>query len=774
MSLQKKRRRVLATSGGMRCPSSSEPVCNRIAVEIIVNRPRQLERRRSPMAEISSLNKLKRKRPDEDVSENSQLEKRQRKEMSPADVQETSGIDDSEAVLAEQQLRHEQRKSAEAEIATDKPSYTANIMTGASKLRAAGPEAMIAAATTSGSASVKRAHDSMNSDPTSLTPLQRTIESQFSLEILLKHKELRLIEQELAKCQVAYEQLRRCELIPYPGTAGLHPMTEDSSYGIASVTQNDPTVGPYAPPPGVTDGPYTRHYARWLIPDPIFDGPKAAEEPQPISPSMKQSVAEGRTTRNSVIEAGKNAGKGRSRGVASVSKKQSPANIQSTSRDKHGPLIVKRSSDGQFVKLVCLDCERGDFSSTQGFINHCRIAHHRGFESHDAAANACGQPVELDENGGVLGDSDGRPAGLASLVHPLIRSAPPGRRQTGLPSLSSLKNALPSESQPAPASVKDKPASKPRAKTRARTLPKDQQAHELFNASSQTPHLSALVQRAGLGINLGDMVTEAQQRFDFGIESSDEDESSEAAPGPNDRGGAKDHRQPLRADGHTDDHGESTESPATARRAGARVPAQSVVARSHRNRPSSNKGPNDHGRILGQSRVISASTPTVFTSNLQVGRINRQSNDSSDRLPNSPTSPDLSPTTIELTTAPSLISDDDEYEAYSESESPSSLAAEEADEDMDFEIEDGNDTAGPRGSELSNINAGVKPSASRPALSRRRRVNRSAAPRRRESLVGNVVGSLIQAGNSQGQGRRTAAESRAGIANGTRRRVGGR
>jgi len=42
------------------------------------------------------------------------------------------------------------------------------------------------------------------------------IQSQFGLEILLKHDELRLINQELAKCQIALEQLRRCHLIPYP------------------------------------------------------------------------------------------------------------------------------------------------------------------------------------------------------------------------------------------------------------------------------------------------------------------------------------------------------------------------------------------------------------------------------------------------------------------------------------------------------------------------------------------------------------------------------
>ena len=60
-------------------------------------------------------------------------------------------------------------------------------------------------------ASEKRA--SVVVDP---SQVREAIESQFSLEILLKHNELRLINQELAKCQVGLEQLRRCHLIPYP------------------------------------------------------------------------------------------------------------------------------------------------------------------------------------------------------------------------------------------------------------------------------------------------------------------------------------------------------------------------------------------------------------------------------------------------------------------------------------------------------------------------------------------------------------------------------
>jgi ADA HAT complex component 1 len=77
-----------------------------------------------------------------------------------------------------------------------------------------------------------------------LTPVQQAIEAQIDMEILLKHNELRLIEQELAKCQVALEQLRRCSLIPFPGTEGL---SEDLSLGVGHSLQ---------PPSGYTTPQY--------------------------------------------------------------------------------------------------------------------------------------------------------------------------------------------------------------------------------------------------------------------------------------------------------------------------------------------------------------------------------------------------------------------------------------------------------------------------------------------------------------------------------------
>lgn len=95
------------------------------------------------------------------------------------------------------------------------------------------------------------------------------INQQFGTEILLKHQELRFINQELAKCQVALEQLRRCHLIPYPTSCPTPQQMLDISQGKGSAVQGraGEPAAQWAPPFGVTDGPYARHYAKWLIPD---------------------------------------------------------------------------------------------------------------------------------------------------------------------------------------------------------------------------------------------------------------------------------------------------------------------------------------------------------------------------------------------------------------------------------------------------------------------------------------------------------------------------
>ena len=197
---------------------------------------------------------------------------------------------------------------------------------------------------------------------------QQVISQQINLEILLKHDELRLIDQELAKCQTALEQLRRCTEVPYPSTN----LFEGVSSGRGPANRNSFSGRlPSSPAPwGVADGPYSRHYSQWLLPDSRFDGgepeaPTAASGKRPAKGRIRGSFAEDHSL-----------------GVQSRSQRGSqlkslPAGYGQPKEKVSGPLLLKRKSDGVMVRLVCQDCGRHDFGSAQGFINHCRIGHTR-------------------------------------------------------------------------------------------------------------------------------------------------------------------------------------------------------------------------------------------------------------------------------------------------------------------------------------------------------------------------------------------------------------
>ncbi|TQS33599.1 hypothetical protein Golomagni_06050, partial [Golovinomyces magnicellulatus] len=231
----------------------------------------------------------------------------------------------------------------------------------------------------------------LNQDP--LDRARDEIRHQFGLEILLKHDELRLINQELAKCQVALEQLRRCSLIPYPINCPTPEQMLNVTNGKGPALASFPgePVPKWAPPFGVIDGPYARHYAKWLIPDPAFDGIQP-EWNLPEYARGRGSTADGRSTRNSFTETTVGV-KGRPARANAGQKLHALSSGYPQPKDKAGPCVLKRA-DGQTVKLVCLDCHRENFSSTQGFINHCRIAHKRDFKSHEEAAVHSGQPLD--------------------------------------------------------------------------------------------------------------------------------------------------------------------------------------------------------------------------------------------------------------------------------------------------------------------------------------------------------------------------------------------
>ncbi|KAI0453421.1 hypothetical protein F5B21DRAFT_282357 [Xylaria acuta] len=500
--------------------------------------------------------------------------------------------------------------------------------------------------------------------------VKEAIEEQFSLEILLKHDELRLINQELAKCQVALEQLRRCHLIPYPVTAPTPEQMLNVANGSGSSLQpgSGDKLPQWAPPFGVTDGPYARHYAKWLIPDPKFDGVQL-ETPTPTDSWRMRSAVEGRSTRNSFMDLNASQGKTRpARGTAGQ-KLQALSNGYPPPKDKSGPCVLKRS-DGQIVKLVCIDCHRENFSSTQGFINHCRIAHKRDFKSHEEAAIHCGHPIEAAEvpNKGAAveekstGSTAPPPSGL---VHPFTRANGMTDSEACFSVVRRIQQSMELYRQGKLPGVTSVPTISDKS-TRTSSTTKSSSG---FSPSTDSPHLSRLLKSRGFGGNLGAFIEDAKTQIDFDQVSSPTDDESE------DREMST---TPIGA------FGRPISSQATT---GMRVPARAVMAPVvTTSRPSSSKGTLVHPAPY--ATPIPTPTPHSATRPRPGMAIDEDMLDVTE----------LSPNTAVGNNAPSLVSDDGEYDDSADSDSASemdvSIGAESISDVEDIDIDD--DHAGAR------------------------------------------------------------------------------
>jgi ADA HAT complex component 1 len=512
-----------------------------------------------------------------------------------------------------------------------------------------------------------------------VSKLKQAIQAEISLEILLKHNELRLIDQEIGKCQIALEQLRRCQEIPFPATSSAY----DDNLAVAngtgpSLSWTGVGQAPEAPPPwGVADGPYTRHYSRWLLPDSKFDGGDNEPLLPPSAVSAKTPI-EGRTTRGSFGELTGVAGKSsRSQRGSTGSKLQALSAGYPQPKDKAGPLIMTRASDGLLVKLVCLNCRRDNFSSAQGFINHCRIAHNQLFASHEAAAQVCGEVVETDEAGALIGvQNEASSIPSASLVHPFIRAA----HTMGSDEKSTVLSKKPPDdgnkaTQLALPQEPDSASSTPTKNRKRGRKPKAANVAANFVPSPDTPFLSALMQKKGSGLDLKDIVLDAKTRVE--LESSSSEDESEELNSTMKEGGEK----------------------GGLRIQGSRQPAQASMSPAPLDRPSSRKGLDKANR---KPKYLETFTPrTTYTSPYALNNPTHHGGDI-EMLDPSPTN--LSPNTIESNQAPSLVSDDDEYEAQSESESPSSAEADNDEGDLDVEVEDDEETTTTGGSESASTN----------------------------------------------------------------------
>ncbi|CAI7583495.1 unnamed protein product [Penicillium glandicola] len=493
----------------------------------------------------------------------------------------------------------------------------------------------------------------------SVTRLRETITAQLSLEVLLKHNELRLIDQEIAKCQVALEQLRRCGEIPYPGSrvAGVSPDVSSGTGASVLAPGNGPA--PMSPAPwGVTEGPYARHYARWLIPDSRFDGGEGD--------SGANSLVEGRSTRGNPGEVGMMAGKTRPQRGSTATKHTALSSGYPVVKEKSGPMLIRRKSDGVLVKLVCLDCRRDNFSSTQGFINHCRIAHNRNFASHDAAAMACGQSVQVDDSGIVVGGA-AEPAATPTTpgyVHPLIRSTHVAT--TPWKSLHTAKDFVtPRKPAAATASAVATPPSTAEPTYRRRSEPIPKPPNPQFLASPATPHLSALMKSRGAGLDMDKLVEESRTPVDLGClfdDDSETDDSRPSAGASHASPGGRVGRQPMR------------------------MPASQTVGESESRKALERA----HSPPIEQA---TPSRPQSFLDLSLAGQSQSLHSRESDHLDHQT----LSPHAIESNQAPSLVSDDeDDYEAASDSDSPASSEADEEEQEFrHIQVEDDERAAAP-------------------------------------------------------------------------------
>ncbi|ANZ73366.1 BA75_01773T0 [Komagataella pastoris] len=178
--------------------------------------------------------------------------------------------------------------------------------------------------------------------PMSLAEQRRLIENEFDLEILLKHRELNLVDEEINKVEAQMIALRNHYNIPVEGKLEREPKDFTEKYlNLLSKYKNEAQE-------------------------------RSTNQEAQYTSSPSEFSYRTRSQTSSLRPIG-------SKFLASSGK------------------CIYRRSDGVLVQLTCKNCERTNFSSAQGFLNHCRIAHNQEFTSQDNAALICGETLPDEE-----------------------------------------------------------------------------------------------------------------------------------------------------------------------------------------------------------------------------------------------------------------------------------------------------------------------------------------------------------------------------------------
>lgn len=199
-----------------------------------------------------------------------------------------------------------------------------------------------------------------------LPVLRDILNNQIDLEIRLKHKELKLAEDEVGKCEAQMLMLRK--FFEVPNSVKFESEPNEFTIKYFDLLNKSLAVN------------YTnlqqQHY-------------KQAQAP-PAAPGL---------TENYILEPV------HSYRTRSTTSSLRPSVVEVPPYGRTLGCLYRRT-DGVVVKLTCPDCQRSNFSSAQGFLNHSRIAHSKEYTSQDAAALKCGE---------ILGDNEQDEEGLASL-----------------------------------------------------------------------------------------------------------------------------------------------------------------------------------------------------------------------------------------------------------------------------------------------------------------------------------------------------------------------
>lgn len=203
--------------------------------------------------------------------------------------------------------------------------------------------------------------------------LRSILMNQVDLEIRLKHRELRLTEEEIGKCEAQMLALRK--FFDVPNDVNFSSEPNDFTLKYYDVLNKSLSVS------------YTKLQQQLYHEAPKFN--ESVFETAPSEPSHYRTRSTTSSLRPSITGPGLR--------VAGC---------------------LYRRTDGIIVKLTCPDCQRSNFSSAQGFLNHSRIAHSKEFTSQDAAALQCGE---------ILPDDFQDEEGIASLKNLRLKEIDPSK-----------------------------------------------------------------------------------------------------------------------------------------------------------------------------------------------------------------------------------------------------------------------------------------------------------------------------------------------------------